>query len=305
VTASNYLGVSNTSDVLMKPLVRIPFSTAFVDYPAVFPVAIALYDGQVQPWTGSPERPSTSVTMHLSGWPLIRGPWDLSITVDAYNISAEDSIRIVTSSVSAGTELQFLPFNLPDEARKLCGMPCEIKLKMTFVKEPSKQASFSLSYFAYPTADILFLMPTAGPIAGGTVLNVQLMDFIGPFTREGAQVQNLLSVYKGLSKLSVIFQVNGNSWNGTVLGVAENTELQSTDAIVLDVSVKLPRSVEGEGVAEIRIEIDDQPFDVSTIEASLHFEYVGTKMVLIPSTGLLNPGSGGMEMQVSGIGKIV
>ena len=65
-------------------------------------------------------------------------------------------------------------------------------------------------------------MTTTGPIVGGTVLNVQLMDFIGPFTRKGAKTQNLISVFKDLSKLSVTFEMNGNDWNGTVLRKTPN-----------------------------------------------------------------------------------
>ena len=244
--------------------------------------------------------------MQLSGYPLVRGPYDLELTVNGYpmNASALDSIEVVDSSLAGGTTINFFARNLPETVKELCGMPCVLDLTITMIKEPKKTSDFSLSYFEYPEADTLSIVPTMGPIGGGTIFTLKLLDFTGAATRDKAYLPNLLSVHEGRSELMVWFTLapgseGGESWNGTVLEIAENTAERAEGTIVLDLEVLLPESVGGEGVATIFFTIDGVEFNVQESAASLQFEYVGTQILYVtPGSGLLNPGSGGMEVNV-------
>ena len=239
--------------------------------------------------------------MQLSGFPLIRGPYDLNLTVNGYsmNASALHSIKLVDSSLANGATILFFPSSLPERVKVLCGMPCLLDMTITMIKEPIKTVSFSLSYFVYPEADMLSINPTMGPVGGGTLFTISLLDFTGTGTREQANLPNLLSVYRGKSELMVWFQIAEESWNGTVLKMTENTAERTTGTMVLDLEVKLPESVSGEGLATIFFTIDGVHFNVEEFSATLHFEYVGTKILYVtPQSGLLNPGSGGMEVNL-------
>jgi hypothetical protein len=263
--------------------------------------AVALYKGEAQPWTGSPQAISTSILMQLSGFPLIRGPYDLKLTVNGYamNASALHSIKLVDSSLANGATILFFPSYLPERVKALCGMPCLLDMTITMIKEPIKRVSFSLSYFLYPEADTLSIVPTMGPVGGGTIFTLTLLDFTGTGTRDKANLPNLLSVYKGKSELMVWFQIAEESWNGTVLKMTENTAERTTGTMVVDLEVKLPESVAGEGLATIFFTIDGVHFNVEESSAILQFEYVGMKILYVtPQSGHLNPGSGGMELNI-------
>jgi cysteine-rich repeat protein len=312
VVASNNetfgVGRSNTSDTMFQQYGKIPFPQAFIDYPTSFPVSVAIYNGKMHPWTGHPSNISSFIVMHLSGYPLVRGPEDLELVVSSYNIpvSAQTSMSVVDSSLAKGTTLNFWPSSLPESVRQKCGMPCTIDLIVTMRKERTKLSSFSLSYFTYPDAQTIAVVPTQGPINGGTVLMLTLMDFTGSKTRQGAQAPNLISVSTGKMELTVVFRMNGVTWKTAVqsdpakgLGVFQNTDVIRNGAKAFDVYLVLPPSQVAEGLASISFEIDRVEFFIDSSQASLEFEYVGTQIMYItPSSGLLNPGSGGMDVNV-------
>jgi hypothetical protein len=247
--------------------------------------------------------------MHLSGYPLIRNVGDLELTTQSFGlpVSADESIMIVTSSLAEGTTLQFYPKYLPASAQVKCGMPCILDFTITMKKERKKTSSFSLFYFSYPQAQMLSVVPTNGPINGGTKLMLTALDFTGPETRQGAGVPNLMSVFTGKMKLKVVFQMDGITWKADVksdatkgLGVFENSEsIQTAGVRAFDICLTLPPSKSFEGLASISFEIDETKFEVDSSQASLDFEYVGTQILYItPNSGLLNPGSGGININV-------
>ena len=87
-------------------------------------------------------------------------------------------------------------------------------------------------------------------------------------------------------------------------GIAANVrlkkrEVQAPGAVVLDVAVLVPESLAGEGMSAIRLKINGTDFNVEASAASLEFEYVGTQILYVtPGSGMLNPGSGGIEINV-------
>ena len=308
VTASTRMGASNTSNVFRQQFGKIPFPFAFIDYPTVFPVPVALYGEDVQPWTtdpslppGSPPIVSKSVLLHLSGFPLVRGVQDVELTVTTFlmNASAAASINVIESSLPDGTTLEFFPSRLPQSVISECGMPCTVDLSIRMVKEAVKTASFTLQYFYYPAAEAVGMVPTNGPIGGGTLLTLTLLDWTGSATREQADLPNLVSVYRGHAQMAAIFQMQALTWNATILSMVQSNELTVTGAVMFDVSLNLPPSLAGEGMASIVFEINGTRFNVETTGAALQFEYVGTQILyLTPTGGLLNPGSGGIQINV-------
>ena len=308
VTAINRVGTSNTTDTIFRQFGTIPFSVSFIDYPITFPVPVAIYEGQMQPWTGSPSAISDDILMHLSGFPFVRGSFDLDITVNSFQmqISSVDSVQVVESSLIDGTTLKFAPSNLPDTVKQACGMPCLLDITITMKKVPVKTSTFSVFYFTYPVAQTLSVVPTNGPINGGTVLQLTLLDFEGAETRHGAGLPSLSSVFAGQMELKVVFEKGEIKWKSLVqsdpaknLGIYENADIRREGAKVFDLFISLPPSEADEGVASISLEIEGASFHVDSSQASLTFDYVGTQILYItPGSGLLNPGSGGMEVNV-------
>ena len=94
-------------------------------------------------------------------------------------------------------------------------------------------------------------------------------------------------------------QVNGILVGGTVLKYQLGT-LETSGARIFDIELQTPKDPSGEGaVSQVLLKMQGNPIPITTAQASMEFEFIGTKILeSLPGSGFLNPGSGGLEVKL-------
>ena len=304
-----FFGTSILVETITSQFGVMPVGIPMVTYPIRFPIPIAVTSSGTQVWQ------DTVVASHeliqVLGFPVVLDKSDdLVISVSPENFygqnltSIADMLNVTRTSLTSGTTFVFTPPILTLHQARRCG-DCLLRFTLRFRRWVSKSISFSVQYFTYPDAQLITLFPTSGPVHGGTLIKLSIIDFEGPQTRTGAGIASLSSM-----------QTKNDFQNDTsivmIVGVAR------TPAIVMkytpgplqgnrrrfDIEIETPDqqsiiTAQGGAIASVSIQKTGNAIPISTAQASLLFQYVGTKILeSLPPAGFLNPGSGGQDVML-------
>ena len=211
----NQLGPAVQIEEVQAQFGAIPYDSPIIQFPVDFPVATAVTGSGSQIWQGSAVSESVDRTMlHVIGFPLVRDlSKDIEITITADGThkngwSDDDiaqSLQVVTSSLEEGTTFNFIPPAVQITTLSKCGL-CIFTVNVRFRRWSAKAITFSLKYFSYPQAAMLGVNPYNGPVVGGTIINLVIQDFEGPWTRAGAGLESLYAVAFDGQALTVQFE---------------------------------------------------------------------------------------------------
>ena len=271
-------------------------------YPIRFPIPLAVTSDRIQVWSDSGV--ADEEVIQVVGFPLVRNVKDdLSITFKPVDFfgggdSGDELLQISSTSLTEGTEFRFQPRRLALDKVESCG-ECSLRITVTFRRWVQKTITFTVRYFTYPDAQLLSLFPTSGPLTGGSVIKVAVRDFEGPQTRVGAGLEGFAQIKSAMDfegSANVFFKVENQQVAGSVVkftpGVLEG------NARNFELEIMTPADPSGQGtVSQLTFDMQGTTIPIMTTFASLQFEFVGTKILeSLPSTGFLNPGSGGMDV---------
>jgi cysteine-rich repeat protein len=302
----NKQGWSQYSMPVLHQYGKLPFATPFVDAPALLPIPAAVVlseSGRLLHLWSNRESIDQETLLHISGFPDIRGVEGLELRFDLLGFAETGRVRSVKgSSVATGTTISYQAPVISAELMETCKDLCLATVTVILKRWNAKFAQFRLRYFNYPKTIVEAVKPTLGPVSGGTIMKIVLVEPLGPLTRQGSGLESFslaldrqlpISVQFGcFSSLNVANRVTVKKTVGT-------EDLKTVNSFEL--SITIPASTNGPCSADLRVYINNVRFlDFQLQNLKLAFEYVGTKiMSVVPPNGMLNPGSGGATVTLT------
>ena len=290
----NSVGISKSSEVVFKQYGSIDVQP-FIDTSSAALAFVVLGNGSIQVWQGITML--DKIEIRIFGIPVVRSSRTVVSSISYGNFSVEAQVLLVSSFIQAGTVLRVSP---PTPENWLLN-PCSqfpARLSITFPVSFSRNESlgYSLEYTCYPKMQLLSLAPWRGSVNGNTLLTLTILDPRGPMTREGAALPNLWKVFRKESLLTVFFSGRILSYlNSAVLvSVSQSSSIDSA----FDIAIKTP-AVPTAGFSDIKLRIDNTVVEMESTSINSAFQYIGTQILsVLPSSGMLNPGSGGLDLTI-------
>ena len=135
-------------------------------------------------------------------------------------------------------------------------------------------------------------------------MKISILDYVGPETRHAAGMTSMEAALLDPSSCLVFFRVGFSQSMASNVAIVQSP-LQPpglpAGGKVYDVTVTAPLSPSGNsgGIASISVMIGGATLEIADTGRVLSFEYVGTQFLYVsPPSGMLNPGSGGLELQI-------
>jgi len=301
----NKQGWSEYSDSVRHQYGTLPFERPFVDLPALLPIptAVVVYEStrSLHVWSNR-ESMDDETTVHVSGFPDIRSAEGLVLSFDLLGFTSPGRVtRIVGSTLATGMTIVYEAPVLPEELMRRCKDLCIATVTLIAKRWDAKFALFSLRYFYYPLTTIDVIKPTLGPISGGRIVKIGLIEPTGPLTRQGSGSESFTLAFDQQLPITVHFSCLSSLNVADKVTIAKREGTQDLiDLNSFELSVKSPSSNAGPCMAELRVHISNVRFqDFKFQNLALSYEYVGSKiMSVVPPAGMLNPGSGGVQVIV-------
>ena len=284
----------------------LPYQVPIVQFPAEFPLPIAVTSTGSQIWQGSVLAESVDRTvLQVIGFPLVRAlaeDLEVTFTTDAENVlpsrTIEQTLQVQSSSLELGTTFSFVPPVLSVSSVSQCGA-CVFGVNVRFRRWSSKAIYFTMKYFLYPEAALLGVNPYNGPVPGGTTIKLRIQDYEGPRTRAAAGLQSLYGPAFEKQQLTVRFGASQQTANAEVVEIVGGLLRQDMSREYIVTMTLPPSPTQQSAIASLTIAVAGRSLTLSTVQASLSFEYIGAKILgVTPASGYLNPGSGGATLQV-------
>ena len=302
----NKQGWSQYSTPVLHQYGKLPFANPFVDVPALLPIPAAVVLSEsgrsLQLWSNR-ESIDQETLLHISGFPDIRSVEGLELRFDLLGFADTGRVRAVKgSSVATGTTISYQAPVISAELMEKCKDLCFATVTVILKRWNAKFAQFSLRYFYYPKTIVDAVKPTLGPVSGGRIMKISLVEPLGPLTRHGSGLESFSLALDRRLPIAVQFGCFSS------LNVANRVTVEKTVGTedlktvnFLELSITTPASTNGPCTADLRVYINNVRFlDFQFQNLKLAFEYVGTKILsLAPPNGMLNPGSGGATVTLT------
>ena len=283
-----------------------PFEKPFVDVPARLPIPTAVVlseSGRSLHLWSNRESIDEETYVHISGFPDIRSTEGLELNFDLLGFAETGRVASIKgSTVATGTTISYQAPMIPGELMEQCKDLCLATITIIVKRWKVKFAQFTLRYFYYPKTIVDTVKPTLGPVSGGRIMKVGLVEPLGPLTRQGSGIESFTLAFDRQLPISVQFGCMDtlNTANRVTIAKREGTQDLNT-VNSFELSITTPASTIGPCSADLRVYINNVRFMAFQIDnVQLAFEYVGTKILSVtPSNGMLNPGSGGARVTLT------
>jgi hypothetical protein len=292
VTPHNVLGPSQSPEIIWQQFGKIHGAPAF-DYMSGTEASVVASRGKLHVWMNADI--SEVIKIRIVNIPVVRDNDVMSITFSVGNWSFSDAANVTSSYIRYGTTILFRPPYLPESIFYSCKsitVTVLVSFKISFFEVGS--LPYYLTYSCYPKPLLSSVVPTRGSVGGGNILALNVIDTPGAITRQGANLPNFQDVFAQQRSMQILFSASSQNYTvqATILSIVSSTDSSRSFRI----SVRTP-VVDIPDVSRIIFVVDSEPMAMDTSVAEPFFEFVGSKILSVtPSSGSLNPGSGGMDL---------
>ena len=287
VTVRNDLGSSSHGCTIQRDFKVVPIIIS----PVKFPVWVTSCDDRRHVWVDD----MLSESLEVQAWGL-PDAGDLSCAM------AFEDETITSSAVRMGSpvnKITKLDFNLPD---KSCFGTCR---SLVICQAGIHRLRFSVVYFSYPDPVVYSVSPSVGPVTGGSMVKISLMDFDGVRTKYGGGcTANFLSAYSGDVSFAV-YAVCNSTWVGTqaTLTLSNGPDLDMISAPArhtwFDVMIQMPSSPCGESTTDLKLRFGSRTVPWKLQGTLPQFAFRDSHVCLVnPPAAHINLGSGGASLTI-------
>jgi len=219
VTVAIHVFGQNDPPILVVPRILSPVN---------FPIGVTFVQDKSYVWDGA----SYSSALVLKIWGLdlnasqpVRCTWDfgdLALVTDAN----------IVSQVDMDTMLEV------DLAHQSCTGAC--RAEVTCV---GNQIYFVVEYFTYPVPKVISMFPSEGPVSGGTLVKLSIVEYSGARSTYGAGLtNNFVSAFEGETTfaLKVICESGDAAYVQGTLTQSAGVDMNSAGQVMFDLNFVMP-----------------------------------------------------------------
>jgi hypothetical protein len=287
VSARNALGFGQTGVAVKRNFLVVPRILS----PVNFPLGVTFVEDMAHVWDGA----AYTSSLVLTTWGLDLEDVDQTQPVQC-NVDFGDQTLNTDAHILSQTGMDtILEVEL---SRRDCSGVCRAQVTCL-----GDQISFPIEYFTYPVPKIMNMLPSEGPIPGGVLVKLSIVDHSGARSKYAAGLtDNLLSASEGDTTLAVRV-ICGSGEFVDVEGALTRSagDVSSVGQTTFDLNLVMPPCPCGEEAATELILL----FGPSVVAWKLRdgsppmFKYIGAAISRVdPPAAMIHPGTGGTMLSV-------